>query len=69
MPKSEDSFALRLPLPTPWLGARDEELTKVSGIEGGIFVHVNGFIGGNASKAGAMAMASRALEMAKTISA
>lgn len=64
VPKSENSFALRLSLATPWLGLRDEELSTVSGIEGGVFVHVNGFIGGNASKAGAMAMASKTLEMA-----
>ncbi|CAN0482786.1 unnamed protein product, partial [Laminaria digitata] len=64
VPKSENSFSLRLSLATPWLGLRDEELSKVSGIEGGVFVHVNGFIGGNLSKAGAMAMASKSLEMA-----
>eukprot|EP00904_Undaria_pinnatifida_P009525 jgi/Undpi1/5702/HiC_scaffold_2.g00976.m1 len=66
VPKSENSFALRLSLATPWLGLRDEELSKVSGIEGGVFVHVNGFIGGNASKEGAMAMASKSLELAAT---
>lgn len=65
VPKSEDSFALRLSLPKPWLGLRDEELSKTSGIDGCVFVHVNGFIGGNANKAGAMAMASKALEMGK----
>lgn len=63
VPKSEDSFALRLSLPKPWLGLRDKELSQVSGIDGCVFVHVSGFIGGNASKAGAMAMASKALEM------
>lgn len=64
VPKSDISFALRQPLATPWLGLRDEELSKVSGIEGGVFVHVNGFVGGNASKEGALAMASKSLEMA-----
>ena len=64
VPKSENSFALRLPLAKPWLGLRDKELSEASGIEGGVFVHVNGFIGGNVSKAGAMAMASKSLEMA-----
>ena len=64
VPESENSFALRLPLAKPWLGLRDRELSEASGIEGGVFVHVNGFIGGNASKAGAMAMASKSLELA-----
>ncbi|CAN0260233.1 unnamed protein product [Ectocarpus sp. 12 AP-2014] len=64
VPVSEGSFALRLPLAKPWLGLRDKELSEASGIEGGVFVHVNGFIGGNASKAGAMAMASKSLELA-----
>lgn len=64
VPESENSFALRLPLAKPWLGLRDKELSEASGIEGGVFVHVNGFIGGNASKDGAMAMASKSLELA-----
>lgn len=63
VPESENSFALRLPLAKPWLGLRDKELSEASGIERGVFVHVNGFIGGNASKAGAMAMASKSLEL------
>lgn len=55
---------MRQPLAKAWLGLRDKELSEVSGIDGGVFVHVNGFIGGNASKAGAMAMASKSLELA-----
>lgn len=43
---SNDSFESRKALPEAWRGLRDEELSKVSGIEGCIFVHASGFIGG-----------------------
>lgn len=42
---------------------RDEELSKVTGVEGGVFVHASGFIGGNETREGAMEMARKALEM------
>ena len=29
-----------------WRGIRDEKLSEISGIAGGIFVHASGFIGG-----------------------
>jgi len=59
VPKSDQGFENRKPL--PWKGLRDEELTKASGIPGGIFVHINGFIGGNKNKEGALEMARKAL--------
>ena len=37
-------FELRKPL--PFAGLRDEELSNACGIEGGIFVHKSGFLGG-----------------------
>lgn len=43
---SPDSFVNRKSLPEPWRGVRDEELSKVTGVPGGIFVHASGFIGG-----------------------
>lgn len=46
VPVSSESFESRKALPEAWRGLRDEELSKVSGIEGGIFVHASGFIGG-----------------------
>ena len=46
VPVSSESFESRKALPETWRGLRDEELSKVSGIEGGIFVHASGFIGG-----------------------
>lgn len=46
VPASPESFESRKALPEAWRGLRDEELSKVSGIDGGIFVHASGFIGG-----------------------
>ena len=46
VPVSPSSFESRKALPEPWRGIRDEELSKLTGIEGGIFVHASGFIGG-----------------------
>lgn len=50
-------FLLRLPLPEPWRGLRDEALDQVSGIPGCIFVHASGFIGGHHTREGALSMA------------
>ena len=64
IPLSEHSFTNRLSLPAEWCGVRDEELSKLSGIDGCIFVHASGFIGGNKTREGALTMAKRALEAA-----
>jgi len=50
-------FTNRLSLPESWRGLRDDALVKASGIEGSCFAHVNGFIGGNYTLEGALAMA------------
>ncbi|KAF9526434.1 metal-dependent protein hydrolase [Crepidotus variabilis] len=63
VPATPDSFESRKALPEPWRGLRDEELSKTSGIEGGIFIHASGFIGGNKTKAGALLIAQAALKM------
>ncbi|MCJ1361554.1 hypothetical protein MMC16_000654 [Acarospora aff. strigata] len=60
---SKDSFESRKALPEAWRGVRDEELDKVTGIQGCVFVHASGFIGGNRTFAGAMEMARKAVEM------
>lgn len=60
----EHSFQNRLSLPQPWCGVRDEELSKLSGIEGCIFVHANGFIGGNKTYEGALEMLRKSLQFA-----
>lgn len=46
VPVSPESFESRKALPEAWRGLRDEELSKVSNIAGGIFIHASGFIGG-----------------------
>ncbi|KAL5624768.1 hypothetical protein BROUX41_004828 [Berkeleyomyces rouxiae] len=63
VPESADSFQSRKPLPVEWRGFRDEELSKITGIDGGVFVHAAGFIGGNTTFEGAKAMALKALGM------
>ncbi|KDN52628.1 metal-dependent protein hydrolase [Tilletiaria anomala UBC 951] len=61
VPESPSSFASRKALPEPWRGIRDDDLSKLSGVPGCIFVHQSGFIGGNQTRAGALEMASKAL--------
>ena len=56
-----EGFTSRKALPSPWRGVRDAELTAVSGIEGCVFCHNAGFIGGNKTKEGAISMARTAL--------
>lgn len=46
VPVSIDSFTSRKPLPEQWRGLRDDTLSEKSGIQGCIFVHASGFIGG-----------------------
>jgi len=59
---SPESFDSRKALPETWRGVRDEDLSRVTGIEGCIFVHASGFIGGNKTKDGALEMAKRAVK-------
>jgi len=56
-----DVFQNRKSLPKPWRGLRDDVLSQASGIPGCVFVHSAGFIGGNATKDGALEMATKAL--------
>jgi len=63
IPIAPVSFVSRKALPEVWRGLRDEVLCETSGIEGGVFVHVSGFIGGNKSKEGALKMAIAALAL------
>ncbi len=62
VPESEGSFVSRKPLPAEWRGVRDDVLSQLAEIPGCIFVHASGFIGGAASREGALAMAVKALE-------
>ncbi|OVA14756.1 Metal-dependent protein hydrolase [Macleaya cordata] len=60
---SPEKFESRKALPAQWRGLRDEELSEQSGIPGCVFVHMSGFIGGNESYEGALAMARAALKL------
>lgn len=62
VPVSPESFVLRTPLPQSWRGLRDDELSETAGVEGCIFCHGTGFIGGNKTRRGAIEMAAKALE-------
>jgi len=57
------AFTNRMGLLEPWRGIRDAELTAKAGIEGCKFVHASGFIGGNATREGALAMALKTIEL------
>ncbi|RSH84540.1 uncharacterized protein EHS24_006062 [Apiotrichum porosum] len=63
VPESTDSFINRKSLPEAWRGVRDADLSKVSGIPGCVFCHASGFIGGNETYEGAIAMARAALSI------
>ncbi|BBM99180.1 MYG1 exonuclease [Marchantia polymorpha subsp. ruderalis] len=54
-------FESRKPLPVQWRGLRDDELSKECGIDGCVFVHMSGFIGGAKSFSGTLEMARKAL--------
>ena len=58
-------FANRLSLSEPWRGLRDAALCEAAAIEGCKFCHASGFIGGNATYEGALAMALKTIELAK----
>jgi uncharacterized UPF0160 family protein len=61
--KENGGFVNRKDLPDAWKGVRDEQLDQISGVQGCVFVHAAGFIGGNKSFDGALAMAKKALEL------
>ncbi|RDW61094.1 hypothetical protein BP6252_12477 [Coleophoma cylindrospora] len=62
VPVSRGSFESRKSLPEAWRGFRDDKLDEISGIDGCVFVHAAGFIGGNKTFEGAKAMAVKALQ-------
>lgn len=63
VPVSYGSFELRKPLPKQWHGLRNEELDRVSQIQGCVFVHSTGFIGGTQTEEGAIQMAIKSLSL------
>ncbi|KAG0735296.1 hypothetical protein G6F57_000198 [Rhizopus arrhizus] len=63
VPVRPEGFENRKSLPEAWRGFRDDELSRISGIDNCIFVHAGGFIGGNKTRQGACEMARLALEL------
>ncbi|KAK6465475.1 metal-dependent protein hydrolase [Scheffersomyces coipomensis] len=61
---TSSSFEFRLGLPEELRGLRDEELSEKSGIEGCIFIHAAGFIGGAQSKESVLKLAQLSLKSA-----
>ena len=61
VPVEAGSFATRLDLPKSWAGLRDQELAAMTGVPDSVFCHMNLFIGGAKSLAGAIALAELAL--------
>lgn len=64
VPLSSHSFDLRKALPDQWRGLRDKELDKMCGIDGCVFIHASGFIGGHSTREGALEMGRKALAIA-----
>jgi uncharacterized UPF0160 family protein len=67
--KGPGSFESRLPMPEPWRGLRDADLSAKAGIEGCVFCHASGFIGGNATYEGVLEMARKSMAAAAAASA
>ena len=64
MPPDADSFAQRLPLPEAWAGLPEADLPVATGVPDAVFVHLRRFVGAARSRAGAVAMARRSIELA-----
>lgn len=62
VPLDPDSFLGRKFLPEDWRGLRNEDLSKLVGIDGLTFVHHTGFIGGAVTKEAAISMAIKSLQ-------
>jgi uncharacterized UPF0160 family protein len=61
VPVDPTSFSSRKKLPEEWCGLRDQELSDKTGLPGCIFIHASGFIGGHATKEGALQLAIKVL--------
>ena len=64
MPPDPGSFAQRLALPEAWAGLPEAELPAATGVPDAVFVHLRRFVGAARSRAGAVAMARRSIELA-----
>merc|ERR1712029_915290 len=62
LPVHPGSFECRRTLRNEWKALRDTDLDAKSGIEGCVFVHAAGFIGGHKNREGALQMAIKSLD-------
>ena len=62
MPPEPGSFEQRLPLPEAWAGLPAEALAEQTGVPDAVFVHLRRFVGAAGSRAGALAMARKAID-------
>ncbi|KAJ5077913.1 metal dependent hydrolase - related [Anaeramoeba ignava] len=58
----KSSFELRKPFPKNWRGLFNEELEKITGIEGSVYCHLTGYKAGNKTYEGAKRMIKIALK-------
>lgn len=63
MPPEEGSFEQRIPLPASWAGLSEAELVGVSGVADAVFTHLRRFVGAARTRAGAISMAQKAIEL------
>ncbi|GMM34569.1 Myg1 protein [Saccharomycopsis crataegensis] len=63
VPITSSSFSNRRPLPEKWRGVRDQALSDLTGVEGCVFVHAAGFIGGAKTKDAVLKLARMSLTM------
>lgn len=65
VPVTAESFTARCDLPVAWAGLRDADLAKATSVADAVFCHNARFICGAASKQGAIALATLALEASR----
>ena len=65
VPVEDQSFVSRMKLKEDWCALRDQVLSDKAQIDGCVFVHAAGFIGGNKTKKGALQMAINTIESNK----
>ena len=63
MPPEPGSFEQRLPLPEAWAGLQEAALVAKTGIADAVFVHLRRFVGAAKSRAGAVELARKAMEL------
>lgn len=63
VPLADAGFENRLPIEPAWWGVRDDALSDLSGVQGCVFVHANGFIGGAKTREGVLALAQKTLSL------